>query len=192
MYHKAIRIRQWLPLLGLLLTAAAHALPEDTKQEMVILSDRAEIDRKTGIVIYEGHVVLTQGTLRIESDRLTIIRNGNTLEKAIAEGEPARYQQQVTADKPLTRASGKRIDYLAAERQVTVKGNAQLEQEGNLFSGDRLLYDINEETVTGSGARNSGSNNSNGDNRIRMVIQPQNAEAEAEAPPAANAEQEAQ
>lgn len=191
MSHKAIRIRQWLPLLGLVLTAATHALPEDTKQEMVILSDRAEIDRKTGIVIYEGHVVLTQGTLRIESDRLTIIRNGNSLEKAIAEGEPARYQQQVTADKPLTRASGKRIDYLAADRQVTVKGNAVLEQEGNLFSGDRLLYDINEETVTGSGARNSGSNNADGDNRIRMVIQPQNADTADEVPPV-KAEQEAQ
>ncbi|WP_430461382.1 lipopolysaccharide transport periplasmic protein LptA [Thalassolituus sp. LLYu03] len=179
MYLKGFSGRgQWWLLSTLLLAQAAQALPDDTLQEMTILSDRAEIDRKTGVVIYEGHVVLTQGTLRIESERLTIIRTDDTLEKAIAEGKPARYQQQVTEGKPLTKASGNRIDYLAVRREVTVKGNALLEQDGNRFSGDQLLYDMSKETVTASGGTRSEGKPDDNDNRIRMVIQPQNTPAQ--------------
>ncbi|MCD8523591.1 MAG: lipopolysaccharide transport periplasmic protein LptA [Saccharospirillaceae bacterium] len=167
----------------------ALALPDDWQQEMTILSDRAELDRKAGVVIYEGNVVLTQGTLRIESDRLLIIRSGDTLEKAIAEGhsdKPARYQQQINPGKPLTKAHGKRIDYFAQRREITLQGNAQLQQDGNQFSGERILYDMTKETVTASGSTHT-SGQTNGDSekqRIKVVIQPQTSPAAAENSPA--------
>jgi lipopolysaccharide export system protein LptA len=147
------------------------ALPDDWQQEMIILSDRAEVDRKANTVIYEGNVILTQGTLRIESERLMILRSGNTLEKAIAEGhngQPARYQQQVTAGKPITRAHGDRIDYFAARRQLTLTGNSQLEQDGNVFSGEHIVYDMDKETIKADGG-------TSGDRRIKVIIQPQQA-----------------
>ncbi|AHK17250.1 lipopolysaccharide transport periplasmic protein LptA [Thalassolituus oleivorans] len=161
----------------------ALALPDDWQQEITILSDRAEIDRKAGTVIYEGNVILTQGTLRIESDRLMILRSGNTLEKAVAEGnngKPARYQQQVTAGKPMTRAHGDRIDYFAARRQVTLTGDSQLEQDGNLFSGEHIVYDMDKETVKADGGTRSDSqatpdSGTSGDRRIKVIIQPQQA-----------------
>ncbi|MDO6805475.1 lipopolysaccharide transport periplasmic protein LptA, partial [Wenyingzhuangia sp. 1_MG-2023] len=90
---------------GSVLATTVEALPEDWQQEMIIESDRAELDRKTGMVVYEGDVVLKQGTLTIESDRLTLILDGKALKQAIAEGQPARYQQQVSSDKPITRAT---------------------------------------------------------------------------------------
>ncbi len=158
--------------------ASAYALPDDWQQEMVILSDHAELDRKAGVVIYEGNVILTQGTLRIESERLLIIRTDNTLEKAVAEGtakKPARYQQQINPGKPLTKAHGQRIDYFARQREVNIQGNAQLQQDGNLFSGERILYDMTKETVSASGGNStSGQTGGNGEKqRIKVVIQPQ-------------------
>ncbi|WP_286717043.1 lipopolysaccharide transport periplasmic protein LptA [Thalassolituus sp. UBA2009] len=158
--------------------ASAYALPDDWQQEMVILSDHAELDRKAGVVIYEGNVILTQGTLRIESERLLIIRTDNTLEKAVAEGtakKPARYQQQINPGKPLTKAHGQRIDYFARQREVNIQGNAQLQQDGNLFSGERILYDMTKETVSASGGTStSGQTGGTGEKqRIKVVIQPQ-------------------
>lgn len=158
--------------------ASAYALPDDWQQEMVILSDHAELDRKAGVVIYEGNVILTQGTLRIESERLLIIRTDSTLEKAVAEGtakKPARYQQQINPGKPLTKAHGQRIDYFARQREVNIQGNAQLQQDGNLFSGERILYDMTKETVSASGGTStSGQTGGNGEKqRIKVVIQPQ-------------------
>ncbi len=94
---------------ALLLPALASALPEDFNQEVVIVSDRAEIDRQAGVVIYQGDVLLTQGTLRIESDRLTVVSTEGRMEKATAEGQPARYQQQINPGSPLTHAHAQRI-----------------------------------------------------------------------------------
>ena len=158
--------------------ASAYALPDDWQQEMVILSDHAELDRKAGVVIYEGNVILTQGTLRIESERLLIIRTDNTLEKAVAEGtakKPARYQQQINPGKPLTKAHGQRIDYFAQQREIKLQGNAQLQQDGNQFSGENILYDMTKETVTASGGTNTtGQPAGDGEKqRIKVVIQPQ-------------------
>ncbi len=169
---RAARLLMLTP--ALLFSAALQALPDDWQQEVVVLSDKAEMDRRSGIVIYNGHVVLTQGSMKIEADRLTVFRAGNSLEKAIAEGQPARYQQQVTAGKPLTRAEGSRIDYFAGKRKVTVTGSARLEQDGNRFSGETILYDMIKETVSARGGKpSSGEQPGSQQERIRMVIQPQ-------------------
>ena len=160
-----------LLLLTSALVATVEALPEDWQQEMIIQSDRAELDRKTGMVVYEGDVVLTQGTLKIESERLVL----KILEQAIAEGQPARYQQQVSSNKPVTQATANRIDFYATRKEIAFKGNAELRQENNLFSGELIRYDIEQETVTASGSDTpaDGTAESEDKQRIRVIIQPQ-------------------
>jgi lipopolysaccharide export system protein LptA len=161
----------------LLASYNAMSLPEDWEQTMVIQSDRAELDRKTGMVIYEGDVELTQGTLKIQSDRLMAIMDGNHLKQAVAEGSPARYEQQVTPERPITRATASRIDFYSDSREVTFQGNATLTQEDNLFSGEHIRYELENERVTASGQLPNASPSepgSEGENeRIRVIIQPQ-------------------
>ena len=160
----------------------AVALPDDWQKEMTILSDSAEIDRRAGTVVYEGNVVLTQGTLKIEADRLMILRNGDTLEKAVAEGDRARYQQQIEVGKPLTTALGNRIDYYTSERRIIITGDAELEQEGNIFSGERITYDMATETVRADGntAESSTDSTDEDSGRIKVVIQPPKPESDSE------------
>jgi lipopolysaccharide export system protein LptA len=160
----------------------AVALPDDWQKEMTILSDSAEIDRRAGTVVYEGNVVLTQGTLKIEADRLMILRNGDTLEKAVAEGDRARYQQQIEVGKPLTTALGNRIDYYTGERRIIITGDAELEQEGNIFSGERITYDMATETVRADGTTAESSTDSTDEDsgRIKVVIQPPKPESESD------------
>ncbi|MEC7546519.1 MAG: lipopolysaccharide transport periplasmic protein LptA [Thalassolituus sp.] len=159
-------------------SASVHALPDDWQQEMTILSDSAEIDRRAGTVVYLGNVVLTQGTLKIEAERLMILRNGDTLEKAVAEGDRARYQQQIEVGKPLTTALGNRIDYYTSDRRIVITGDAELEQEGNLFSGERITYDMDSETVRADGSTETqtkpgdASTEDGESGRIKVIIQP--------------------
>ena len=158
------------------------ALPDDWQKEMTILSDSAEIDRRAGTVVYEGNVILTQGTLKIEADRLMILRNGDPLEKAVAEGDRARYQQQIEVGKPLTTALGNRIDYYTSERRIIITGDAELEQEGNIFSGERITYDMATETVRADGTTAESSTDSTDEDsgRIKVVIQPPKPESESD------------
>lgn len=165
------------------LPLSSHALPEDAQQEMVILSDSAELDRKAGVVIYKGNVVLTQGTLKIESDRLMILRNGDVVEQAVAEGNPARYQQQIQAEQQLTTASGQRIDYFSTRKEVQIQGDAQLHQEGNQFSGEKITYDITNERVLASSSEpedavDPQTGEAEKPQRIKVVIQPEKKSAE--------------
>lgn len=165
------------------LPLSSHALPEDAQQEMVILSDSAELDRKAGVVIYKGNVVLTQGTLKIESDRLMILRNGDVVEQAVAEGNPARYQQQIQAEQQLTTASGQRIDYFSTRKEVQIQGDAQLHQEGNQFSGEKITYDITNERVLASSSEpedavDPKTGEAEKPQRIKVVIQPEKKSAE--------------
>lgn len=158
-------------------TMTAMALPQDAQQEMTILSDSAEYDGKAGIVIYKGNVVLTQGTMTIKSERLMIIRNGKVLEKAVAEGKPATYQQQIKADQGMTTARGNRIDYFATRKEVLFTGQAHMQQEGNEFSGKLITFDIDKERVSA----NSGISRIPGQQdqseqtpqRIKVIIQPE-------------------
>ena len=143
-----------------------QALQEDWEQEIVILSNRAELDRKANVVIYTGDVVLTQGTLRIESDKLTVHTNGENLDKAIAEGSPARYQQQTQPNSPLTYANALRIEYFAQQQEALLIGSAQVKQDGNVMNGERIHYDMNAEVVKASKDGDQPS-------RIKVVIQPQ-------------------
>lgn len=145
----------------------AQALQEDWEQEIVILSNRAELDRKANTVIYSGDVVLTQGTLRIESDKLTVHSDGENLDKAIAEGAPARYQQQTQPESPLTHAHALRIEYLAKQQEALLVGQAQVTQDGNIMKGERIHYDMNAEVIQASKDGDTPS-------RIKVVIQPQN------------------
>ena len=164
------------------ITSYTVALPDDWQKEMTILSDSAEIDRRAGTVVYEGNVILTQGTLKIEADRLMILRNGDTLEKAVAEGDRARYQQQIEVGKPLTTALGNRIDYYTSERRIIITGDAELEQEGNIFSGERITYDMATETVRADGTTAESSTDSTDEDsgRIKVVIQPPKPESESD------------
>lgn len=149
----------------------SFALPEDALKEMIILSDHAELDRKAGKVIYAGNVILTQGTLTIHASRLVITQTHNQLQKARAEGNPATYQQQIQAGQGMTNAQGNRIDYLAKQKEIQFQGNARLEQEGNIFSGDRIWFDMEQERIVASGKEAASPEATS--RRIKVIIQPE-------------------
>jgi len=72
---------------------------------------------------------------------------------------------------------------------VQIKGSAQLQQEGNEFSGETIIYDITNERVQASSQTNSSEGNNSETTtpdkpqRIKVVIQP-----EAKPPASANSE----
>ena len=154
----------------------ASSLDSDASAEIIIESDRAEIDRKAGTATYIGHVELTQGTLLIHADRITLYSNkSNQLTKAIAKGKPAHFQQQMEGDKGLTKATSNVITYKTIAKTVTLFEEAILKQEGHSFSGNLITYDIANESVSAIGKPNTSTGdtiNPADDGRIKMIIQP--------------------
>lgn len=145
--------------------ASIQALPEDTQQEIRIASDKAFLDKPKGELVYTGNVRLNQGTLKIEADKVTIIRDETGLKQVVAEGKPARYEQVLNKDQEKTKAYGETIIYITESKQLTLLNNAGLQKQGNEFSGERIVYLIDQQKVKAESPQE--------DQRIRMVIQPE-------------------
>lgn len=89
-----MRLVNTLPLL-LSLSAAlgsvsAWALPSDREQPIRIQADSAELDDKQGVAVYRGDVVITQGTMKVTGDTVTITQNAQgDVEVFTSVGKPA-------------------------------------------------------------------------------------------------------
>lgn len=137
-------------LAGVLLTAAgaaALALPEDRNQAIEITADRAVRDERAGYTVYSGDVVLSQGSLKIQAGRLTIFHDRKAADSIVAEGSPARMQQQPAPDQELVTASASKIVYVKSREQVLLSGGASIEQEGAVVTGDSIEYLMAEQRV---------------------------------------------
>ncbi|MGK0444485.1 MAG: lipopolysaccharide export system protein LptA [Bermanella sp.] len=140
------------------------ALPDDSEQEIRIASDTASLDKIRGEIIYSGNVNMQQGSLNIQAQTLTLIRTTKGLQKIIATGTPARYEQTLSANEGKTLAYGETIIYDTNIEELTLLNNAGLEKQGNVFSGEKIVYLIKEQRVKAESPEQQ--------NRIRMVIQP--------------------
>ena len=64
----------------------------DRAQPINIEANRGTMDDKTSTATFEGNVVLTQGTLVIRADELTVIQENDEFKKGIAIGKLAYFK----------------------------------------------------------------------------------------------------
>ena len=146
------------------LPASAAALPDDRMQAIEIAADRALRDDRAGFTEYSGDVVLTQGSLHIEADKLTIFHDREAADRIVAEGSPARLRQQPAIDEPLVRASARRIVYFKSVERVLLSEAAQIEQDGAVVSGDSIEYLMAEQRVRAD------ARGEDGEDRVQVFI----------------------
>ncbi|AYF88338.1 lipopolysaccharide transport periplasmic protein LptA [Pseudomonas sp. JS3066] len=178
-----MRFVKTLPLLLSLGTAlgsaAAWALPTDRDQPIRVQADSAELDDKQGVAVYRGNVVITQGTLKITGDTVTITQDANgDVEVFTSVGKPAYYEQKPAVDKEIVKAYGLTIQYFAANERIILLDQAKVVQEGNTFEGEKIVYDTQRQIV--NAGRATGNNVTTPRPRIDMVIQPKKKEQKAQ------------
>jgi len=161
-------------LLTLFFSAAApsvvNALPGDRNQPIHISSDTAEIDEISGLSVYRGKVNISQGTINLKADQVTIHSDTQGIAKLVAIGTPAHFQQLPEVEKNTLHAFGNTIEYFVVEQRIELKQQAKLEQEQNVFTGERIDYDIKLRVVN---AYSDNQTNSATDKpRVNLIIQP--------------------
>lgn len=154
-----------------LLATTAAALPEDRTQPIRLEAGRGQLDQKTGVSVYEGNVVISQGSMRLTADTVTIHAKDNAFQRMEAAGAPATLRYQPTADKPEIQGTSQRVEYDVTAAKVIMSGNARLTQGQDQFSGERVEYDLKDDVVRARGASSNG--------RIQFTIQPRPQEADA-------------
>ena len=111
-----------------------------------------------------GNVVIEQGTMKLQADSLVATLNSkNEIQTITAKGKPAKFQQQIEANKGLARGEAQNIVYNADTGIITLTGNAYLYQDGSSIRGNRLKYSMNKGDVEAQGSSS---------NRIQIIIPP--------------------
>ena len=160
-------------LLGLLVAGQAAALPSDREQPIHIQADSAVLDDKKGIAIYRGDVIITQGTLKITGDTVTIKQlPGGEIDSFTSVGQPAYYEQIPDEGKDLVQAYGIVIEYFARQDQIVITDQAKVVQSENTFRAEKITYHTINETIHAE--RAPAGSVSREEPRVQMVIQPRN------------------
>lgn len=147
-------------------TALVQALPEDRDLPMQITADKAERDDINGITIYTGNVVLIQGTLKLQSEKLTIHHTDEDPSEIIAEGSPAKMQERPETDKAMVYAEGAIITYYRSEDRVHLQTNGKVTQDGYVVKGDTINYYIDKQVIKAE------SDQSRKGDKVNVVIPP--------------------
>ncbi|MFL6624724.1 MAG: lipopolysaccharide transport periplasmic protein LptA [Sulfurifustaceae bacterium] len=154
-----------IPVLAAALFCAAiavHAATRDTAQPINIRAHSVDANEKTGVSVYRGNVVMTQGTLRLNADRVEVHNRDGRVERVRAWGEPARLQTRTDRGEEL-RGRAARIEYHAATRRIDLYGSAELNRNDDVFRGNVVHYAIDDQTFSAEGKD---------DGQVSAVIQP--------------------
>jgi lipopolysaccharide export system protein LptA len=165
MYRRAISFSSALLLAALALPALA--LDSDRSKPLELSAEHAEMNNATGVSVYTGDVVLTQGTMRITADKMTVYTTaGGDLARVIAEGKNATFRQLPEGQQLHVTARAPDMEYRPlAPGYVLLQGGAVLTQGKNEFKGETIRYDMQKDTVVAQAAKDS-------DQRIRITFFP--------------------
>ena len=156
----------------ILFSSQAWSEKADREKPINIEADSAHMDDKTSTAIFEGNVLLTQGTLLIKADTLTVVQENDEFKQGIALGENAYFRQKREGYEDYIEGEAQRIEFDALTDQLTMITNAKLWREGDEVQGNFIHYNATTETFTvkGDGLNNSSQDAPRG--RVKAIIQP--------------------
>ena len=159
------RARLGILLILMLVPLLLAALESDKDQPVYIEADSVEIDDRTGVRIYQGNVVMTQGSVHITADKVTVTKLESGADHVLAIGDPVTFQQQREGEIELARGRAQRVEYDLDSDIIKMYDDAELSQGQDILKNDRITYDKTRE-VMWAGASQTGKQ------RVRITLQP--------------------
>lgn len=168
-------VRVMVVVLGVCLSLMAAAAEKELLQRdqpIYIESDSLKIDDVKGISTYQGNVMFRQGTATLKAETLEIhTRDRQDVERIIARGSPARFEQRSQEAGKDASGEAQRIEYIAPKMLVILDGQARFRQGENQFAGNRIEYESDKKVVrAGKSVAPDGQGG-----RVQIVIQPRSA-----------------
>lgn len=134
---------------------SAQALESDYEQPINVSSVSQHAQMKSNTITFTEDVLLTQGSIKITADKLTVIRGKEANhEIMIAEGNVATFYQTQEDGKPFD-AEAQSIHYDVAKSQITLTGKAQVKQLDSQINGAKIVYSLDTEELLVESGKNT-------------------------------------
>ena len=158
-----------LALCLVLLAAPALAEQADSTKPIEIEANRMRADDARRTNTFEGNVIVTRGTLRIQADRIVVRQDKDGNQFATATGNPVRFRQRQDPKPPEKEGTwiegeAKRIEIDDRAGKVELFESARVNRGGDEVIGEYILVDQKSDLFTVTPGK--------GEGRVRATIQP--------------------
>ncbi len=177
------RLAAGILLAMLALPVAARAELADRDKPVNLEADTMTVDDAKKVSVYQGNVVLTQGTLVIRADKLVVTEGKDGSHHGTAHGNPATFRQKREGVDEYIEGYAQRIEYDSGKDVVELLTQARMKRNQDEVRGNYISYDGKTEFFKVIGGKEAVTA-SNPRGRVRAVIQPKK---KTEAPPAGTA-----
>ncbi len=179
--RKLLTMKWFLTLVfcfGFLYPLISLAERADRGKPIHLEADRATVEdyKRKGefrTSIFVGNVLLTQGTLRIQADKIIMKEDSTGYRYATAYGNLASFREKRDGVDEYVEAWSKRVEYDDKTDKIELFGNARLKRGGDEVTGDYITYDIKRDFFQVNGLAEK-DNDQQPDGRVRAIIQPRN------------------
>jgi len=157
-----------IALAGCALVAMAEKADRD--KPINLEADRVTIDDAKKVSVFEGNVVLTQGTMILRADRMIVREDPQGFNYGTAYGNLATFRQKREGVDEYVEGQAERIEYDGKAERVQLFNRAQMKRGNDEVRGSYISYDQPTEFFRVVGTQDDGGKKAPG--RVRAVIQP--------------------
>ena len=165
-------------LSALLVCSPALAERADRGKPVNVEADKVNVDDTNKVSVFEGNVVLTQGTIVIHASKMIVRQDAEGFNSSTAYGHLARFRQKMEGVDEYIEGEAERIEYDGKAEKLELFTSAHIKRGKDELRGNYISYNA----VTEFYQALSGKQPANG-GRVRAVIQPKEKDVKA-APPA--------
>ncbi|MFN3750345.1 MAG: lipopolysaccharide transport periplasmic protein LptA [Thiobacillus sp.] len=151
-----------------LLAPPAHAEKADRDKPVNLEADSVTLDDIRKVSVYQGNVILSQGTLMLRADRVQVTQSEAGLDKVVATGRPVAFRQKLDGRDEFIEGFADRIEYDGKSSQLELIGQARLRRGADELRGARISYNANTELYQVAGKADASAP----PGRVRAVIRP--------------------
>ena len=150
-----VKFGAFIGLFGISMQVLANIpTTSDSQRPVKIVADHASFDHKLGVAIYEGNVIVNQGSRNLTANKLTLRRDAkNRIEEMVAIGSPATFKSQQNPERAPGSGVAKIIKYYPQLDRVDLFERAELTQNGDTISGPTLSYNFVTEVLQGTSSK---------------------------------------
>ena len=172
-----ISMAVWCGLLAL--TAPLNAVAEraDRDKPVNLEADKVTVDDRQQLHIYEGNVILTQGSLTIKAGKLHVKQDAQGYQRGIAFSGAkgvASFSQRREGRSDYVEGEAERIEHDMRTEKTEFFNRAHVRSGLDEVKGQYIVYDLKTENYVVTSGPNGTSAAPGAGERVRVTIQPRN------------------
>ena len=146
-----MRIEPFL-LAAVLCAAPAWAEKADREKEIVVGADRLTADDANRVSTFDGNVIITQGTMRMTANKVTVREDAQRHKYYVANGEPVTFRQKRDNVDEYVEGFAQRAEFDDRNDVLKLYSHARVKRNNDELAGDFISYDMKREVAEVTGA----------------------------------------